>query len=116
MAGYLAQIPAISWVAGKNFNYKGVSYTVGDEIDEIKDFPRLEVFVRTRHVIPIVETTDDLPFQFRWTVMTRARADQKLGVTTAHPAQVGLYVPGDHTVQVVLDYVDQHPDDVNIQA
>ena len=127
MPSILRDLPAVSWVAGKNFNFQGTNYKVGEEINDINEFPRLEVYVRTRHVIPVVERTEDIPFQFRHVVMTRERANRKLqsghpgggpadvpvstpvrdlGSTTEEPEN-SAYDPSDHTIDDVLAHVGE---------
>lgn len=128
MPSILKELPAVTWLAGKNFTFNGKSFKVGDEVPEVNEFPRLEVFVRTRTVIPVVDKTEDLPFQFRHTVMTRERASRKLGLEQADQPHAepnpdpevseedetdGLgYNPAHHDVDEVLEFVDQHPDEV----
>jgi hypothetical protein len=128
MPSILRDLPAVSWVAGKNFNFKGTNYKVGEEIADINEFPRVEVYVRTRHVIPVVERAEDIPFQFRHVVMTRERANRKLasGHPGGGPADVPVstpvrqletdeksertdqgYDPSDHTIDDVLAHVGE---------
>lgn len=118
MPSILRDLPAVGWIAGKNFTFNGQQYKVGDEVPDINEFPRLEVFVRTRTVIPIVEETQELPFQFRHMVMTKERAAAKLGITfdsapaTAEPTQPDLeFNPADHDINGVLEYVEENPDE-----
>jgi len=139
MPSILRDLPAVAWVAGKNFNFKGKSYQVGDEVPEINEFPRLEVFVRTRTVIPVVDSIEDTPFQFRHTVMTRERAQHKLSI--GHPAggpsdrkhsettvrdlgntsaeqesaeevDENEFNPANHSIDEVMEYVEENPDEV----
>lgn len=68
----------VDFIARKNFRLDGVDYTTGDDCTEINDHPKLEVFVRNGYVIPVVDDKEQLPFQFRRTVMTREMAYKKL--------------------------------------
>ena len=148
MPSILRDLPAVAWLAGKNFTFQGKEYKVGDEVPEVNEFPRLEVYVRTRTVIPIVESMDDIPFQFRHTVMTRERAVKKLKtgnagggeadtvlaertlrvveepaeqpsesqveeteLPQAFTAQENEFNPADHSVDQVIDYVENNPEE-----
>jgi hypothetical protein len=70
----------VSFIVRKGFVLNGKKYTTGEDIPEINDHPKLEVFVRNGYVIPVVDEENGLPFQFRHTVMTRELAYHKLKV------------------------------------
>ena len=81
MPSILAQLPQVGFLASKNFTLLGKKYEVGDEVPEAKGFINLEVLVRTRFLMPVVDNYDELPFQFRRMAFPRDIAYKKLNRT-----------------------------------
>lgn len=119
----------VTYIARKNFKLGDKQFKTGDDAPEMNDHPKLEVFVRNGYVIPVVEDKEDLPFQFRRTVMTRELAYKKLRIGNPAGAPTGIprdpggtnefqendglaFNPADHNIEEVLDYVDNNPDEV----
>jgi hypothetical protein len=130
MPSYLTKHPEVSFIARKNFTMSGEQFKTGDDVPQMNDHPRLEVFVRNGYVIPVVESTDQLPYyQFRHTAMTRAQAmfkiglgpkpsnDETLNLKGADPSEAPSpasddsepFDPGQYKIEEVLAYVGDDP-------
>jgi hypothetical protein len=120
----------VEFIARKNFTLNGVEYKTGEDVPEMNDHPKLEVFVRNGYVIPVVEDKDKLPFQFRHTAMTRDIAYLKLRLGNPKGSESNLrragvsetpqpvddsgeeFDPKDHTVDEVLQYCRENPNEI----
>ena len=120
----------ISFIVARPFSSRGKDYAIGDDFPQ-EDSDKIEVFVRARFVIPVVEELTDKPRHWhreirpRDEVMARLRRDHTQLVMPAEtPAdesaeeQVELvdtsdepFDPSEHTVIEVQDYLGEHPDD-----
>lgn len=121
----------VSYIARKNFRLGDKEFKTGDDANEMNDHPKLEVFVRNGYVIPVVESAEDLPFQFRRTVMTRELAYLKLRLgnprggelkrveevkepeqTNAESTDEVEFDPTDHNIEEVVAYAEEAETDV----
>lgn len=93
----------ISFVCARDFLYNGKNYKIGTDFpqDDLLDSP--EVLVRTRRIIPVVESRKDKPRHWHREIQERALVLQKLGVQRD-------FDPAEHTVAEVKDYVEAHPE------
>lgn len=122
---------AVEFLAARPFIFNGTTYNLGDLVPDAKSWAQLEVLVRSRRLVPVVDDySADAPLQFRREVKTRELALRKMGLTeqnelpaletpenTEHDAapftaQDNEYDPGAHNVGEVLDYVDEYPDEL----
>lgn len=69
----------VRFVAGKNFTFAGVDYTVGDDFDQELAPGRIETLVRTRHIYPVVDDHGDKPRFFHREVHDPKNLERILG-------------------------------------
>lgn len=67
----------ISFVAAKNFTYRGESYEIGDDFPQ-EQANNIETLVRSRFVIPVVEELTDKPRHWHRHVRPRAEVLERL--------------------------------------
>lgn len=75
----------VEFICGRNFTYNGEDFEVGDFFPQEKAL-NIEVLVRTRHLIPVVESTDVKPRHWHREVRIKSEILEKLG-KTAKPAK-----------------------------
>lgn len=114
MPSQLYKNDAISFVCARNFTYNGEDFSLGDDFPQEKAPGRIESLVRTRRVIPVVESTDDKPRHWHREVQPRDLVLRKLGLAPTagednpddpEDEDEELYDPADHTVDEVLEYL-----------
>ena len=127
----LNELPGIYYVAGRSFVLNGEKITTGDVVEGAKDLRNIESFVRSRHLIPVVENLNDVPVYHQKNVKVADLVEQKFKlkikgrpeavepeveeepeVTEEEPkteeveeAPEEAYDPAEHTVPEVLEYV-----------
>lgn len=125
MPVFLEKHDGIHFIAAKNFTYAGEEYQIG------ADFPdgvanNAETLVRARFVIPVIEDEDDRPRHWYRHIQKRSVALGKLGrgshllnkpervpeIDQAEGDDSGEFDPGDHTIDEVMDYVEDNPEEV----
>jgi len=113
----------VDFLCARDFVWNGVQYKMGDDFDPSVDVGRIELLVRTRRVIPVVENSSVKPRHWHREVRIRSDVEKRLGVsrdvvtpldqTPAEDKTEGLgFDPSEHTIDEVLDYVENHPDEV----
>lgn len=129
MPSILTQYENVDFLAGRPFTYLGTAYKQGEAVPEAKTFNNLETLVRSRYLIPVVDDySKHAPLQFRHEVKPRELALRKLGIDSGkehleddQPVPTPLTVPedesnefnpADHTIEEVLDFVDEYPDEL----
>lgn len=70
---------AISFVCGRNFTFGGADYRVGEDFDQELHPGRLDQLVRTRHIIPVIDSWSDKPRHWHRHVQLRENVLKKLG-------------------------------------
>jgi hypothetical protein len=157
MVSQLLKNDKISFVACRNFSSRGKDYAVGDDFPQ-EDARDIEVFVRARYVIPVVDDIADKTHIRHWHTEIRPKdevlerlardrvqlqmpdppdSDEVVNLevlthpeTTPEPTQADdnesgagegtsepedepapEYDPADHTVNEVLAYLSEHPED-----
>lgn len=115
---------AVSFVCARNFTYAGTDYAIGEDFPQEEAVGRLELLVRTRRVIPVVDSYEDKPRHWHREVRLRSDVENRLGVSPSvrtqldqtpaqHDDQSDLeFNPAEHDIDGVLDYVDENPDEV----
>lgn len=123
MPSQLVKNDNVDFLCARDFVWDGVQYKMGDDFDQDIAIGRIELLVRTRRVIPVVEDSSVKPRHWHREVRIRSDVERRLGVsrdvvtpldqTPAEDKTEGLgYDPGDHTIDEVMDYVENNPDEV----
>lgn len=103
MPSQLYKNEAVDFICGRNFKYDDAEYTVGEQFDQELAVGRLELLVRNRFLIPVVDHIDDKPRHWHREIRLREHVLNKLGVDTE-------FDPKDHKVAEVLEYAEEHPE------
>jgi len=77
MPSQLYKNDKINFLACKPFTYRGKEYSLGDEFPQ-EEANNIETLVRSRFVIPFVETPQDKPRHWHKHVRTREQAEEYL--------------------------------------
>jgi len=122
----------VSFICARNFTWNGQDYKMGDDFNQDVALGRIELLVRTRRVIPVVDSTDVKPRLFHREVRLREHVEQKLGVPrsirtpldqteadnetsevedTPGSEELG-FDPAKHSTEEVLAFVEENPDEV----
>jgi hypothetical protein len=101
MPSQLFNHDAVSFICGRNFTYNGKDYTVGQDFPQDEFVSNPETMVRTRYVIPVVDSLSDKPRTWHREVRERGEILERLGVA---------YHPAEHTVAEVKEFVEAHPE------
>lgn len=126
MPSQLIENDNVTFLCARDFVWAGVEYKMGDEFDQTVDVGRIELLVRTRRVIPVVEDSSVKPRHWHREVRVRSDIERRLGVSrdvvTAldqSPPSEGTsttdsdeFDPAGHTIPEILDYVEDYPDEV----
>lgn len=123
MPSQLIKNDNVDFLCARDFVWDGVQYKMGDDFDQEIAVGRIELLVRTRRVIPVVEDSSVKPRHWHREVRIRSDVENRLGVsrdvvtpldqTSAEDKTEGLgYNPADHTIDEVMDYVENNPDEV----
>lgn len=103
----------VAFVAARDFNFDDQSYAKGDVIPDAKTWMKLEILVRNRYVIPVIEDRNNAPKMFYREVKTPEAAEHILRM----PINWGdggeseeTFDPSEHTISQVLAYVQTNPD------
>lgn len=126
MPSQLIKNDNVSFLCARDFTWLGKDYKMGEEFDPTVDVGRIELLVRTRRVIPVVEDSSVKPRHWHREVRLRSDVERRLGVSRdvvtvldQTPAErstdqtEGLgYDPSEHTIDEVMDYVEENPDEV----
>lgn len=137
MVSQLLSNDKISFVACRNFTSNGKEYSVGDDFPQ-EDARNIEVFVRARYVIPVIDDIADKTHIRHWHRELRPKdevlerlsrdrvqllmpgeeipgepVDEPETTEAETPEESGAesFDPGDHTVTEVKDYLAAHPED-----
>lgn len=119
MPSQLIKNEGISFICARTFVYAGETFEFGTDFPQEKATGRIEALVRTRYVIPVVETTAEKPRHWHRHVQPRAIVLAKLGLAPTagedhpdDPEEVDeevetdeLYDPADYNVDEVLEYL-----------
>ena len=73
----------VTFICGRNFTYDGQEYEVGADFELELAVGRLEMLVRTRHIIPVVESTTEKPRHWHREIKMRADVERQLGADRA---------------------------------
>lgn len=139
MPSQLIKNDNVSFVCSREFTYAGEQYHLGDDFPQEKAL-NIETLVRTRYLIPVIDSIDDKPRHWHREVRLRANVMEKLGVKEKvinlefpsvptddvvrdegnelrASAQKNIDAetkiePEDHTVDEVLQHADEHPDQI----
>lgn len=123
MPSQLVKNDNVDFLCARDFVWDGVQYKMGDDFDQDIAIGRIELLVRTRRVIPVVEDSSVKPRHWHREVRIRSDVERRLGVsrdvvtpldqTPPEDQTEGLgYDPSDHNIDEVLDYVENNPDEV----
>ena len=93
MPSQLYKNDKILFLACKPFTYRGKEYSLGDEFPQ-EEANNIETLVRSRFVIPFVETPQDKPRHWHKHVRTREQAEEKKASAGRHAA--AQFFPGVH--------------------
>jgi len=122
----------VSFICARDFVWEGETYKMGEDFDQNIAIGRIELLVRTRRIIPVVDSTDVKPRMFHREVRLRSDVERRLGVSSrdvvtqldqTDPDQTsersdsdsvdtteGLgFDPADHNIDEVMEYVEEHP-------
>jgi hypothetical protein len=80
MPTQLTKNDAIYFMCARDFIYAGEQYSMGDKFDQEIGMGRMDMLVRTRRVIPVVDDSDDMPRHWRHHVWLRKDISKKLGL------------------------------------
>jgi hypothetical protein len=97
----------ISFVACRNFSSQGKSYEVGDDFPQ-EDARNIEVFVRARYVIPVVDSIEDKQHIRHWHTIVRPK-DEVLSRLARDRVQLQMPDPPDSDEVVNLSVLT-HPE------
>ena len=121
MPSQLIKNDNVDFICARDFVWNGVQYKLGEDFDQNIEVGRIELLVRTRRVIPVVEDSSVKPRHWHREVRIRSDIEKRLGVSrdvltpldqTPPDKTEGLgYDPSEHSVNDVLDYVEDHPDE-----
>lgn len=124
MPSQLYDNDGVTFICARNFTYNGESYEIGAEFpqEDLVDSP--EVLVRSRYLIPVVESWEDKPRHWHREIQLKSTVLEKLGVTGESllnkPTRViatedlpvkdaveapGEFDPNEHTVEEVNAYL-----------
>lgn len=128
MPSQLEKNHGIYFLCARNFLYKGHDYKIGDTFPDY-EANNVEILVRTRRVIPVVDDYADKPRHWYREVQLAANVKAKLGVareegkesirhselfsafrTGADGTVSDVYDPGDYKISQVLEFAESHPD------
>jgi len=70
----------VEFICGRNFTFNGKDYKLGEDFPQDEALGRIETLVRTRHVIPVVESYDVKPRHWHREVRIKSEVLDKLGV------------------------------------
>lgn len=132
MPSQLINNEAISFVVVKPLRWYDHDYEPGDDFPQ-EDANNIETLIRSRWLIPVVDSIDDKPRHWHRHVMLRedalakihgdvvqinldtgAESPQGVPATEADPeppeSLEETYDPAEHNVDAVLEYMDEHPE------
>ena len=126
MPSQLIKNDNVDFLCARDFVWDGVQYKMGDDFDQDIAIGRIELLVRTRRVIPVVENSKVKPRHWHREVRIRSDVEKRLGVSRdvvtaldqTSPDETedktdGLgFDPSEHTIDEVMDYVENNPDEV----
>jgi hypothetical protein len=78
MPSQLLKNDKVSFICARNFSSRGKDYSVGDDFPQ-EDARDIEVFVRARYVIPVVEELEDKPRHWHRHIRPRDEVVERLG-------------------------------------
>jgi hypothetical protein len=107
MVSQLLKNDKISFVVCRNFSSQGKDYEVGDDFPQ-EDARDIEVFVRARYVIPVVDSIEDKQFIRHWHKEIRPK-DEVLERLARDRVQLAMPLPPDSDEVVNLDVLT-HPE------
>lgn len=106
---------AVSFICARDFTYDGVDYKTGEDFPQEAGVGRLELLVRTRRVIPVVDSYDDKPRHWHREIRLREHVEDRLGVKRTQTSEDSdthdEFNPANHSVEGVMDYVETYPDE-----
>lgn len=73
----LNELDSIYYVAGRRFVLNGKKYAIGDVVEGAKDLRNIESFVRSRHLIPVVNNLNDVPVYHQKNVKVAELVEKK---------------------------------------
>jgi hypothetical protein len=107
MPSQLNKNDKVSFVAARNFSSRGKDYQVGDDFPQ-EDARDIEVFVRSRYVIPVVDDIEDKKFIRHWHRHIRPK-DEVLERLARDRVQLEMPHPADSDEVVNLEVLT-HPE------
>lgn len=87
MPSQLDRNSAIHFIAARDFTYAGVDYKMGDDFDQDIG-AHIDMLVRTRRVVAVVDDSDDLPRHWYHHVWVKSDIKRKLGLIKREDVKV----------------------------
>jgi hypothetical protein len=128
MPSQLEKNAGIYFLCARNFLYKGHEYKIGDTFPDY-EANNVEILVRTRRVIPVVDDYADKPRHWYREVQLASNVKRKLGLAREEGREsirhtelfsafragtdgtaTDVYDPSDYKINEVLTFAEQHPD------
>lgn len=79
MPSQLYKNEAVTFLCGRSFTYGDHDYDLLDEFDQEVAVGRLEMLVRTRHIIPVIDSIEDKPRHWHREIRLREDVERALG-------------------------------------
>jgi hypothetical protein len=110
MAQSLYTLEGVYFVAGRDYLLDGKQIHAGDVVENANELRNVESFVRSRHLIPVVDDHNDVPVYYQKDVKLASLVEQKFGLKIKHPEDPEDFAPEEHTIPEVLEFVEEHPE------
>lgn len=109
MAQSLYTLDGIYYVAGRDYILDGKQIRAGDVVENARELRNVESFVRSRHLILVVDNHNDVPVYYQKDVKLASLVEQKYGlkINRRDPED---FAPEEHTIPEVLEFVEEHPE------
>jgi hypothetical protein len=88
MPSILARNSAIHFIAARDFVWNGTEYKMGDDFEEEVHTARIDMLVRTRRVVAVVDNHEDLPRHWIHHVWVKEDIKRKLGLIKREDVKV----------------------------
>lgn len=110
MAQSLYTLENVYYVAGRSYLLDGKQINPGDVVENAHELRNIESFVRSRHLILVVDNHNDVPVYYQKDVKLASLVEQKFGLKIKHPEDPEDFAPEEHTIPEVLEFVEVHPE------
>ena len=77
----LNKLDGVYYVAGRDYILDGRQVRAGDVVEGAKDLRNIESFVRSRHLIPVVDDLNDVPVYYQKDVKLASLVESKFKLT-----------------------------------